>query len=80
MTRVVVQVRCHDVAQKGRWVEAARAAGLELSVWLRRALDEQAALDGALAREEVVRASAAGAGVVCAEERVVSRLFEKRGV
>ena len=57
-------------AERGLWVRAAEAVGTDLSSWVRRALSEQAELDGALAREGAARA----------EERVVSRLFEKRGV
>lgn len=84
MTRVVVQVRCHDEAQKARWEAVARGQGLELSAWVRRALDEQAALDGALARE----AESVGEAPVLPPSAVrhergsgagpVSRLFERR--
>lgn len=51
MTRVVVQVRCHDRAQKDGWTARASAAGLSLSEWLRRAGDDQAALEESLERE-----------------------------
>jgi len=50
--RVVVQVRCHDAGRKVRWAARASAGGLSLSEWLRRAGDEQAALEESLERLE----------------------------
>ena len=44
-------VRCRS-AELVRWEVAAAAAGLPVSAWVRRALDEQAATEAALAREE----------------------------
>lgn len=44
------------------WRGVAAAAGLSLSVWARRALNEQADLDAALRRQEVCDGEEADAG------------------
>lgn len=68
MTRVVVQVRCHDVAQKLRWVAAA-GGGRAFSSWVRRALDDRAALDAAIARQAAVEGAGEG-GLAERDERL----------
>jgi antitoxin component of RelBE/YafQ-DinJ toxin-antitoxin module len=75
----LVKVRV-DTAEKALWSQAAEAAGLELSTWVRRACGEQAALEGALAREEErLDEEVVGRAVVAGAPGPVSRLFERRG-